>query len=294
MCSCSSRRLLYRLSLQSCNAATESQVSQALLALIESQATLKRPLGVCRFVVRLWDCKGLRFNPMISDVPLCQDAQVPDVSCEQISCKKMTTLECDPTWLMLFQPFLPLENLQDSLGVAARLSESECNELLASKRRSYGMKRYDRTRWDPVGMTGWAGYPTSPKTWGGKRTQAGNTCGNNVQINLKQDIIIGSFYLAGSGRLSFWIFDLHVSEWISARKLTLGAHDAEMQKGSSLFQQIPASMWRYWWISPSSSTQSPIHSCARWFSTRQRRDNNMIRWSFKYANIYIYIYRVLY
>lgn len=34
-------------------AATESQVSRALLALIESQATLKRPLGVCRFVVRL-------------------------------------------------------------------------------------------------------------------------------------------------------------------------------------------------------------------------------------------------
>ena len=36
----------------------------------------------------------------------------------------------------------------DGEGFSAieRLSESECNELLASKRRSYGMKRYDRTR----------------------------------------------------------------------------------------------------------------------------------------------------
>jgi len=92
------------------------------------------------------------------------------------------------------------------------------------------------------GDDGMTSISNLPQKMSGKRTQAGNTCGNNVQINLKQDIIIGSFYLAGSGRLSFWICDSHVSEWISARKLTLGAHDAEMQKGLSLFQQIPASM----------------------------------------------------
>ena len=38
------------------------------------------------------------------------------------------------------------QNLGCSVQVLRRLSESECNELLASKRRSYSMKRYDRTR----------------------------------------------------------------------------------------------------------------------------------------------------
>lgn len=39
-------------------------------------------------------------------------------------------------------------SMVDGEGFSAveRLSESECNVLLASKRRSYSMKRYDRTR----------------------------------------------------------------------------------------------------------------------------------------------------
>ncbi len=57
---------------------------------------------------------------MVSDVPLCQDAQVPDVSCEQISCKKIMTLEGDPgTWLMLSQPFLQ-ENWIEGVTVSQK------------------------------------------------------------------------------------------------------------------------------------------------------------------------------
>lgn len=52
-------------------------------------------------------------------------------------------------------------SMVDGEGFSAveRLSESECNELLASKRRSYSMKRYDRTRLrgeDPSDAWSWS------------------------------------------------------------------------------------------------------------------------------------------
>lgn len=178
--------------------------------------------------------------------------------------------------------------LQDSLCVAARLSESECNELLASKRRSYGMKRYDRTRWDPVGMTGWPVYPTSPKRW--------------VVNGHKQEILAETMCrLIWSKTSSLEVFIwLEVGASLSGYviRMSLNGFRLESWHWGRMMRKckrdcLYSSRFQHRCEGVDGSPLPAPHShrfIAVWDDSPQDKDEITI-WSFKYANIYIYIYR---